>query len=238
MGASEKFDVDGVSRRVGYEFSDPDVLRLALTHKSVLNDDLDAKTNERLEFLGDRVLGLVTAAMIHKGYPDADEGELHRRQRALIRKGTCADIAKEIGLGAHLILGNSEQRSGGRSKQTILGDACEAVLAAIYLDGGLDEAAGFIERHWRPRMETADKPQRDAKSALQEWAQGQSLPPPVYEVEDRTGPDHEPLFTVRVVISGLEPMSAKGRSKRDAEQSVATIFLVKIGLWQEEANNE
>ncbi len=238
MVSPDKKALDTFSSRIGYEFKNIDLLRQALTHKSFVNDDPTSVTNERLEFLGDRVLGLVTAQMICAAFPDADEGELHRRQRALIRKGTCADIAREINLGKFLILGKSEIKSGGRTKQAILGDACEAVLAAVYLDAGYEQAAVIVDRHWRPRMEAADKPKRDAKSALQEWAQGQGLPPPVYEEKDRSGPDHEPVFTVRVVISGLEPVFAKGRSKRDAEQGAAENTLIKAGMWQEATSNE
>lgn len=238
MNSSGKNDLESFSGRIGHTFRNIDLLRQALTHKSIINDEPASATNERMEFLGDRVLGIVTAQMIYAMFPDADEGELHRRQRALIRKGTCAEIAREVDMGAFLILGKSEIKSGGRTKQAILGDACEAVLAAIYLDAGYDHAAIFVDRYWRPRMEAADKPKRDAKSALQEWAQGQGLPPPVYEEKDRAGPDHEPVFTVRVVISGLEPVFAKGRSKRDAEQGAAEMTLIKSGLWQKETGNE
>lgn len=233
MAGPVNFDPELISRRIGYRFRDTDLIKRALSHKSIINDDALAKSNERLEFVGDRVLGLVTATMLQRAFPDADEGELHRRHRTLVRKDTCADVARELELGGFLLLGNSEVRSGGRSKQAILGDACEALIAAIYLDGGFDEAFKFVERHWRRRMEAADKPRRDAKSALQEWAQGEGMPPPIYDEAARSGPDHEPVFTVRVVISGLEPIEAAGRSKREAEQNSAALLLVKLGLWKD-----
>lgn len=234
---TDKFsiDLDAISARTGYLFKDDTFARLALSHRSIVNDDLKAGTNERLEFLGDRVLGLTTANMLYRTFPDADEGELHRRHRALIRKDTCADIAREIGLGAFLLLGKSEVRSGGRTKQAILADACEALIAAIYLDGGMEKAEAFIERHWRRRLEEADKPRRDGKSALQEYVQGRGFPPPIYEETERSGPDHQPEFTVRVLISGLEPAFGKGFTKREAEQAAAEAFLVAGGLWDQGA---
>ncbi len=232
---SERFsiDLDAISERTGYRFKNVELARLALSHRSIVNDYSDAETNERLEFLGDRVLGLTTANMLYEAFPKADEGELHRRHRAMIRKDTCAEIAREIDLGAFLLLGKSEIRSGGRTKQAILADACEALIAAIYLDGGIKQAEAFIERCWRHRLVEVTKPSRDGKSALQEWAQGRGFPPPIYEITERSGPDHSPSFTVRVLISGLEPAFGKGRTKREAEQGAAEAFLVAGGLWAE-----
>ena len=233
MIAKSTIDLAALSAQTGYQFKNVNLAYLALSHRSIVNDQNQAETNERLEFLGDRVLGLTAANMLYEAFPDADEGELHRRHRALIRKGTCADVAREIGLGAFLILGKSEISSGGRTKQAILADACEALIAAIYLDGGIEMAEAFVDRHWRHRLVEAEKPRRDGKSALQEWAQGRGFPPPVYEEMARTGPDHEPVFTVRVLISEQEPAKGKGGTKRDAEQAAAEKFLIAAGLWKQ-----
>jgi len=231
VSVNSSTDLEALYARIGYQFENGRLAQLALSHRSVVSEQTGLSSNERLEFLGDRVLGLVAARMLYRTYPQADEGELHRRHRALVRKDTCAAIAREIGLGAFLILGKSEVRSGGRTKQAILADACEAMIAAIYLDGGMECAEAFVEQHWRNRMEEAEKPKRDGKSALQEWVQGKGFPPPVYEETARSGPDHKPVFTVRVVIEGLEPAYGKGHTKRDAEQDAAEAFLVAGGLW-------
>lgn len=220
--------------RLQYRFRDRDLLQRALTHGSTLSEQAGIATYERLEFLGDRVLGLVVADMLMTAFPRADEGELARRFNALVRRETCADVARELGLGEDLIIGTSEERSGGRGKVAILADAAESVIGAIYRDGGFETACQFVQRHWRPRMDAAQRPRRDAKTALQEWAQGRGMPPPVYEIVERKGPDHAPSFRLRVMISGLEPAFGEGRSKRDGEQIAAANLLVQLGLWKPE----
>ena len=163
-------------QRLGYDFNDQSLLVRALTHSSACERGQVSKSNERLEFLGDRVMGLVVADMLLRTYGDSDEGDLALRFNALVRKETCAEVAIELDLGAALFMSAGEVQSGGRKNNSILGDACEAVIAAIYLDGGFEQARDFVERFWRQRLVGLKKPPRDAKSALQEWAQGLKLP--------------------------------------------------------------
>jgi ribonuclease-3 len=221
--------------RLGYRFADSGLLDRALTHPSAVSDrgaagQLDSY--QRLEFLGDRVLGLVVADMLMAAFPTADEGELHRRHAGLVRKETCADVGAEIGLGDALHLGDGEENSGGREKSTILGDACEAVIGAIYLDGGLEPARVLIVRCWQPRMSGPTRPPRDAKSTLQEWAQAQGLRVPVYRVTDESGPAHAPRFVVTAEVDGKSAAVGTGASKREAEQEAAMALLIREGAWQ------
>lgn len=229
-----KIDADILAELLSYRFEQKTHLVEALTHASATGQAQRRGDYQRLEFLGDRVLGLIVADMLVAAFPDADEGELARRFNALVRRDTCAEVARGLGLGAHVILGQSEIASGGRSKRAILADACESIIGAIYLDGGFEAARGFVERQWKPRMLAADRPRRDAKTALQEWAQGRGMPPPVYDIVERTGPDHAPRFKVRALISGLEPAFGEGYAKRDAEQKAAAAYLVGLGLWEPE----
>lgn len=216
---------------LGYRFRDGALLREALTHGSATGTGDRRASYQRLEFLGDRVLGLVVADMLHTAFPDDDEGRLAPRFNALVRRETCARVARTLGLGEHLILGQSEVVSGGRRKNAILADVCESVIGAIYRDGGLAAARAFVERHWREQMEITPRPARDAKTTLQEWAQGRGLAPPAYELVERAGPDHAPSFTVRVAVSGADPATGRGATKRDAEQSAASACLVALGVW-------
>jgi ribonuclease-3 len=229
-----KIDADHLAEVLGYRFRQKSHLTQALTHASATAQARKRGDYQRLEFLGDRVLGLIVADMLLEAFPKADEGQLARRFNALVRRETCAEIARALDLGAHVILGQSEISSGGRSKRAILADACESVIGAIYLDGGFEAARDFVERQWKPRMLAADRPQRDAKTALQEWAQGRGMPPPVYDIIERTGPDHAPRFRVRASISGLEPAMGEGYARRDAEQKAAAAYLVGLGLWDPE----
>ena len=223
-----------LEQRLNYRFSDPGLLDRALTHPSAVSDrgprgQLDSY--QRLEFLGDRVLGLAVADMLMAAFPAADEGELHRRHASLVRKETCAAAGLEFGLGDALHLGEGEENSGGREKGTILGDACEAVIGAVFLDGGLEAARALIERHWRRRMAGPGRSPRDAKSSLQEWAQAQGLSVPTYHVTHETGPQHAPRFAVSVELQGHAPVSGEGASKREAEQDAAAATLVREGVW-------
>ena len=161
--------------RVGYHFKDRALLRRALTHASVRQASAKRRDNERLEFLGDRVLGLAVAELLNETYPIASEGELARLYNRLVRGGTCAEIARELNLGASLVLSDSEEGSGGRDKETILADACEALLGAVFLESGYDKAREIVRRHWGVKLEGSPTEAADAKSALQEWAQGQGL---------------------------------------------------------------
>ena len=184
--------------------------------------------NQRLEFLGDRVLGLVMAEALLALDPGATEGQLAPRFNALVRKETCADVAREIDLGTVLKLGRSEMLSGGRRKQALLGDAIEAVIAAVYLDGGFDAARGLVLRLWGGRIETVEEDARDAKTALQEWAQARKLAPPKYVTTARSGPDHAPVFTIAARLDNGAEASATAPSKRAAEQAAATSLLAQL----------
>ena len=224
-----------LERRLGYHFSDPALIDRALTHPSSIVDggargQLDSY--QRLEFLGDRVLGLVIADMLMAAFLDADEGELHRRHAGLVRKETCAKVGAELGLGEALNLGEGEESSGGREKATILGNACEAVIGAVYLDGGLAPARRLIEQWWEPRTAGTGHSGRDAKSTLQEWAQVQGRPVPTYSVTAESGPPHAPRFTVKVELPGHRPEFGEGASKREAEQEAASGLLQREGVWQ------
>lgn len=210
--------------RIGHRFGDPDLLRRALTHPSISSPT--RPSNQRLEFLGDRVLNLIVAQALLEHDRGADEGTLAPRYNALVRKETCADMARAVDLGAVLRLGRGEMSTGGRRKNAILGDAMEAVIAAIYLDGGLAAAQALVLRLWGERLEQAGEQEaRDAKTALQEWVQARGQTPPVYEIVGRAGPDHAPEFTVEVQLAGGETARATGGSKRAAEQAAAATML-------------
>jgi ribonuclease III len=214
--------------RLGHEFTRPEWLREALTHSSV--SPSAGQNNQRLEFLGDRVLALVISDFLFQEYPLAAEGALALRLNALVRRETCASVAMEIGLGDFLILSASEAASGGREKHAILGDACEAVIGALYLDGGMAAARQFVRQYWIPRQETLVPPVADAKTALQEWSQARQLGTPDYRVTGREGPDHAPLFRVEASLPGYAPAIASGPSKRDAERAAAALLLRQIGV--------
>jgi len=220
--------------RLGYSFTDPDLLERALTHSSAVSPGKRIERSyQRLEFLGDRVLGLVVADMLYKRYANANEGELSRSLNTLVRKETCADIARQLNLGAEMILGDSEARSGGADKDAILGDVTEAVIGAIYLDGGLEPARAFIERHFEDYLADGQSNRADAKTTLQEWAQARGLEPPAYVLVERTGPDHAPQFTIGVNLTGFDRLEATGPSKKVAEHRVAELFLVRQKVWKE-----
>lgn len=221
-----------LEERLGYKFKDTGRLRHALSHSSALDAGIVEQTNQRLEFLGDRVLGLVMAEWLMEDFPQAEEGELAMRLNALVRKEACAEVAEAVDLGPHLLLGTSEQRGGGRKKLAILGDACEAVIAAIYLDGGYEAARRFIRSHWEDMASLPEHARPDAKTALQEWAQAQGAGLPRYQEIEREGPPHAPVFTMEVSISGVEPAQATGTSKRQAEQNAAEAMLIGIGEWE------
>jgi ribonuclease-3 len=219
----------------GHRFRQPELLREALTHPSASAPAGKARARpsrqrgyERLEFLGDRVLGLVVADLLYTAYPQEDEGALAKRLAVLARKDTLARVAVAAGLGDHLVLSRAESQSGGRRNPTLLADACEAVIGALYLDGGLDAAAGFIRRHWQPVMTAELRPPQDAKTALQEWAQGAGLPLPVYRTVRTEGPPHEPLFAVEVAVQDQPAVTANGRTKRAAEQAAAAALLERL----------
>ncbi len=219
--------LEGFAASLGHRFATPGLLRRGLTHPSAAARPGDSY--ERLEFLGDRVLGLLVAELLWRRFPDESEGHMARRHAALVRRETLAEVARRIGLGEHLILARAEREAGEADNPALLADACEAVIAALYLDGGLEAARAFVEPSWTPLLEADLKPPQDAKTALQEWAQGRGLPLPVYRETRREGPPHEPVFTVEVFVEGRDPAEGVGRSKRLAEQAAAERLLAGLG---------
>ena len=212
--------------RIGHVFADRDLLERALTHASVGNGGAPGRDNERLEFLGDRVLNLLAAEQLFAAYPSAREGDLARRLNRLVSSGACAGVARGIGLPEALRLDPSANRVGARDSDRVLGDACEALLAALYLDAGPDAARAFFQSAWADLAASLDRePERDPKTRLQEWAMGLGLPPPDYVVTRSEGPPHDPRFTIEARLPGLAPASGAGRSKREAEKAAAAQFL-------------
>ncbi|MGB6342305.1 MAG: ribonuclease III [Xanthobacteraceae bacterium] len=216
--------------RVGYRFTDAAMLESALTHISALKGGNRANSYQRLEFLGDHVLGLVISDMLYRTFPKADEGELSRRLADLVRKETCADIARAIDLGVAIRVGSSEANAGARSRPAILADVCEALIGAVYLDGGYKGAEALVERLWEVRLKATAQPLRDPKTVLQEWAQARGLPTPIYREVARSGPDHNPEFRVAVQLPSFAPAEGIARSKRAAEQDAAAAMLARAGV--------
>lgn len=219
-------DLQAFQTRIGHQFRQPDLLVQAVTHASLSSPT--RPDNQRLEFLGDRVLGLVMAEALLGADTKAAEGQLAPRFNALVRKETCADVAREVGLGDVMKLGRSEMMSGGRRKEALLGDALEALIAAIYLDGGFAAAQAVVLRLWGGRVGAVDADARDAKTALQEWAQARGMAPPAYTEAAREGPDHQPIFTVQVQLDNGELEVAKAGAKRQAEQQAARALLARM----------
>ncbi|UWQ14686.1 ribonuclease III [Aliiroseovarius sp. M344] len=219
-------DLQAFQGRIGYEFQDPELLIRALTHGSFSSPT--RPDNQRLEFLGDRVLGLVISEKLLRDDPDAPEGTLAPRYNALVRKEACADVARQVDVGAVLKLGRSEMKTGGRRKLALLGDAMEAVIAAVYLDGGLEPARTMIVTLWGDRIDQVEDDARDPKTALQEWAQARKMPPPEYIETGREGPDHEPMFTIEAKLSNGRSAETKANSKRAAEQAAARALLKQL----------
>jgi ribonuclease-3 len=217
--------------RIGYRFTDAALLESALTHMSALKGARNrAASYQRLEFLGDHVLGLVISDMLYRAFPKADEGELSRRLADLVRKETCAEIARTIDLGAAIRVGSSEHNAGARTRLAILADVCEAVIGAVYIDGGYKAAEQLVERLWQVRLSATAPPLRDPKTVLQEWAQARGLPTPAYREVARSGPDHSPEFRVAVQLPAFAPAEGMGRSKRAAEQAAAAAMLAREGV--------
>lgn len=208
----------------GHSFKDTSLLELALTHPSANK----SQNNQRLEFLGDSILGAVIAKLLYDLFPSESEGELARRLAGLVRSETLAQIARSIKLGEKLNIAASEEKLGGRDNTSNLEDALEALIGAIYLDGGMEPAEQFILRHWKKLAETTIAPPKDAKTALQEWAQARGLPVPAYQVKSSTGPAHAPQFTMEVSVNGYPPAEATAASKRAAEQLAASQMLTTL----------
>ena len=217
---------EGLEARLGYRFQNRELLERALTHSSAGQGARKVRHNERLEFLGDRVLNLLVAERLMDQFPGEREGELTKRMHGLINRDACAETARRLGLGAALRLAGGETKQGGRDNPTILGDAMEALLAAVYLDGGLERTREVFAAIWEPQFEAVELTGApNPKSELQEWAAARKLPHPRYEVADRSGPAHAPTFTVELRIGELEPARAQGRSRQEAEKAAARIML-------------
>lgn len=210
-----------LAESLGHRFKDPELLRRALTHAGLSSEN----SNERLEFLGDRVLGLVVAEKLHALFPRDDEGILTRRLHALVRWEACAKAGEAAGLWRHLHMARGSE-NGGRSRGPIIGSACEAIIAALYLDGGMEAARRFIERYWR--FDNFDAEMRDAKTRLQEWSQARDGTAPVYALKEQSGPDHAPRFVVEARVTGIAPVTGEGGSKRQAEQDAAAKLLATV----------
>ncbi|ANT60401.1 ribonuclease III [Salipiger sp. CCB-MM3] len=219
-------EIEALEQRLGHRFDRPELLRRAVTHSSMSGPGRE--DNQRLEFLGDRVLGLVMAEALLSEDRKASEGQLAPRYNALVRKEACAEVAREVDLGAALKLGRSEMMSGGRRKQALLGDAMEAVIAAVYLDGGFEVAREMILRLWGERVSTVQQDARDPKTSLQEWAQARGMTPPAYVETSRSGPDHAPVFTIEVRLTSGQSAQATAGSKRKAEQEAAATLLANL----------
>ena len=223
-----------IEAALGHVFREPALLEEALTHASSVHPATSRRRGaprrsyQRLEFLGDRVLGLAIAHLLIERFPDDAEGALTHRHVALVRKEALAQVAQAIGLGRWLQVAASEALPGGVLKPAMLADACEALIGALYLDGGLDAASAFIRRHWEPLIEAVRSPPRDAKMALQEWAQARGLERPSYRVVATRGPAHATTFIVEVGLADQEPTVAEGTSKRAAERAAAGLMLERL----------
>ena len=225
-------DRAALEERIGYKFADKAMLERALTHISALSGGPQKRADsyQRLEFLGAHVLGLVISDMLYRAFPKANEGELSRRLADLVRKETCAEVAKAMDIGPALKLGNSESHAGGRLRSTILADVCEALVGGVFIDGGYAAAETLVAKFWKERMLKPLRPLRDPKTMLQEWAQGRGLPTPAYRELARTGPHHDPEFRVAVVLPDRPPAEGMGSSKRAAEQAAAASMLTRVGV--------
>ncbi len=216
--------LDHLQQRLGFKFSRSDLLQAAMTHAST-----GADTNyERLEFLGDRVLGLLMAEILYTAFPHEAEGDLAKRHAALVQGELLATIAREINLGDALILSEGERGAGGADNDNMLADGLEALIGAIYLDAGLEPCRRLLTALWGERVNILSAPPQDPKTALQEWAQGRGLPLPAYDVAGREGPDHAPRFTISVTVQGFPPAQAAGSSRRAAEKEAARLLLERL----------
>ncbi len=223
-------DLKTLEERIGHVFTDGKLIAAALTHVSAATGR-KRETYQRLEFLGDRVLGLAVAEMLYAAFPEAGEGELSRRLAGLVRKESCAEAALAWGIDSHIKLGDSEKQAGA-ANVTILGDVCESIIGAVFLDAGYGAAKAVVAAAFGARMLSPEHPLRDPKTLLQEWAQARGLPAPLYRETARSGPDHAPEFTVSVEVPGFPYAEARGFAKRPAEQAAAAAFIAREGIGQ------
>jgi ribonuclease-3 len=230
-GGRKASDAAGLMSQLGHRFASPELLEDALTHPSLSGTRAGKKAGvppyERLEFLGDRVLGLIVAEWLYQHFPDASEGEMAKRHAALVNRDALRAVAVEIGLGQYLHLARGEEAGAARKNIATLPDAMEAVIGALYLDGGMEPCVAFIKRYWQKDIDVSEAP-ADAKTVLQEWAQGRGLPLPQYRVVNRSGPAHAPKFTIEVSVKGHPAVSAEGDSKRAAEKAAAKLLMQQI----------
>jgi ribonuclease-3 len=223
-------DIRALEARIGHEFADRNLIASALTHVSAAAGR-KRETYQRLEFLGDRVLGLAISAMLYEAFPEVGEGELSRRLAGLVRKESCAEVALAWGVDSYVLLGEIEQRTRPPN-MAILGDVCEAIIGAVFLDAGYEAAKAVVLATFSERMHAPGRPLRDPKTALQEWAQARGLAMPLYRETARSGPDHAPVFTIAVEVPGYHRAEAKGSAKRLAEQAAAAAFIAREGIGQ------
>lgn len=223
--------LEQLENNIDHCFKDKDLLRAALTHSSTGKNI----NYERLEFLGDRVLGLVVAEMLYQKFPEEKEGDLARRLAALVQGSFLARIAQEMELGRYIQFSEAEAQAGGAENENILSDVFEALIGALYLDSGFAAPKRLIERSWQGRLDSMSKPPQHPKTRLQEWAQGKGLPLPEYKLSGQKGPDHAPIFDITLHVHGYEPVTAEGRSRQAAEKAVAEkFFLLNKELWAHE----
>lgn len=226
-------DFSQLEKQLGWRFSDQSLLRRALTHSSLSGGAERVHDLERLEFLGDRVLGLLTAEELWRRYPNYEEGDLAPRLNALVRKETCAKAALHFCVDRHILMSEWEEGAGGRKKVAILGDVMEALLGALYIDGGLDAARQVYNLYWTPNLEELSRIHRDPKTELQEWSQHRKLGAPDYQLLEADGPAHAPAFKVEARVKGFKPAEGEGRSKRAAQMAAARAFLIREKIWTE-----
>jgi ribonuclease-3 len=231
--ATRKKSLEPLQEKLGYRFKDVGLLETALTHVSAPKQS-STGNYQRLEFLGDRILGLAVAETLFLTYPQSAEGELSRRLSELVRRESCAQVAAAWEVGPDIRLGAGEAHAGERRNLTILADVCEAVIGAVFLDGGYAEARGLVQRSFSEMLTTPRHALRDPKSALQEWAQGQGWPAPTYSIAEQVGPDHAPQFRIAVSVRDKEAAFGSGASKRNAEQAAARSLLLREGVWTED----
>ncbi|WP_143348367.1 ribonuclease III [Ensifer adhaerens] len=227
LGAEDRVKLEAV---IGYQFTEKERLDRALTHSSARS--AKGSNYQRLEFLGDRVLGLCVAELLFQTFRDANEGELSVRLNQLVSAESCAKVADDLELHQFIRTGSDVKKITGKAMMNVRADVVESLIAAIYLDGGLEAARGFVLRHWKDRAVRADGARRDAKTELQEWAHAKFGIAPAYRTDERSGPDHDPRFTVTVEVAGVAPETGTDRSKRGAEQVAATKLLEREGVWR------
>jgi ribonuclease-3 len=219
----DKATLAWLEESLGRAPSDRALFERALTHAS-----FGEAQYERLEFLGDRVLGLAVASWVYELFPDEPEGQLSKRLNALVARETCAEVGRELGIGARVRLGKQAREDGASDSDNVIGDVVEALIGALFLDGGLEAAEAFVRRAWADRVSTRDKAPQHPKSALQEWAAAQERKPPVYRLADRSGPQHAPTFVVEVEIRGVGSANGEGASKQEAETAAAAKLLEQL----------